>query len=121
MQDRLQVLVVDDDRHMVKTLCDILRHKGYEPIPAYSGEEAVAGVTAKVPDCVLMDIGMPGLDGVETLTAIRVRAPGVPVVLMSAYVTATREIEARHQGIEALLTKPVNIQQILGFLDQLKE
>jgi CheY-like chemotaxis protein len=42
MSEKLKVLVVDDDRRMVKTICDILRVKGYEALPAYSGEEAVA-------------------------------------------------------------------------------
>jgi CheY-like chemotaxis protein len=121
MKDGLQVLVVDDDRRMVKTLCDILCLKGHDSIPAYHGGEAVEKVKAAIPDCVLMDIRMPGTDGVDTLQAIRELAPGLPVVLMSAYVTDERARGARDLGVDALLTKPVDVQHILCFLDRLKE
>jgi CheY-like chemotaxis protein len=78
MSDQLQVLVVDDDRGMVKTISDILRIKGYEAVPAYSGEEAVEKVKGESPECVLMDIKMPGIDGVGALKLIRDAAPIFP-------------------------------------------
>src|SRR6266567_2279656 len=71
MGDKVKVLVVDDDRRMVRTICDILRVKGYEAVPAYSGEEGVDKVKGESFDCVLMDIKMPGIDGVEALQMIR--------------------------------------------------
>ena len=58
---------MDDDRRMVKTICDVLKVKGYEAIEAYSGEEALKKVKADIPDCILMDIKMPGINGVEAL------------------------------------------------------
>ncbi|OHB25144.1 MAG: hypothetical protein A2X84_09085 [Desulfuromonadaceae bacterium GWC2_58_13] len=121
MNVKLQVLVVDDDQLMVKTLCDILRLKGHDPIAAHSGEEAVAQVRTGCPDCVLMDIKMQGMDGVEALKRIRKSVPGLPVVLMSAFVTEERMTEAKGHGVHALLTKPVEVPRILAFLDRLKE
>ncbi|MDO9080739.1 MAG: response regulator, partial [Desulfuromonadales bacterium] len=84
MNGKLKILVVDDDRRMVRTICDILQVKGYEPLPAYCGEEAVKMVQQQEFDCVLMDIRMPGIDGVAALKRIKDVAPDTPVVLMSA-------------------------------------
>ena len=121
MSDQLKVLVVDDDRRMVKTICDILRVKGYEAVPAYSGEEAVEKVKEELPACVLMDIKMPGIDGVATLKLIRDAFPNLPVLLMSAYVTGEQEEEAKRQGAYAVLTKPIDFEGILSFLSLLRK
>lgn len=119
MKERIKVLVVDDDQRMVKTICDILMVKGYEAVPAYSGEEAVEAVKAHSPDCVLMDIKMPGLSGVEALGLIREMAPELKVVLMSAYATDEQAEEVKQQGGCAVLTKPVDFQLVLSFLSLL--
>ncbi len=89
VRDHVKVLVVDDDRRIVKTTCDILRVKGYEAVPAHSGSEALELVRSCDPDCVLMDIKMPGMDGVETVKRIKSLFPDLPVILMSAYAEIT--------------------------------
>ncbi|MEW6110035.1 MAG: response regulator [Nitrospirota bacterium] len=121
MDEKLKVLVVDDDRRMVKTVCDILKVKGHEPAAAYTGEEAVEKVKSRDPDCVLMDIRMPGINGIETLKLIKGVAPDTPVVLMSAYATEELAVDARQQGAYALLNKPVDIQIVLSFLSLLRK
>ncbi len=113
--------MVDDDRRMVKTICDILMVKGYDSVKAYSGEEAVEKVASEAPDCVLMDIKMPGIDGVEALTMIKGASPELPVVLMSAYASYEKTEEAKRQGAYGVLAKPVDIQQILSFLAILRK
>ena len=113
----VKILVVDDDRRIVKTTCDILRVKGHEPVAAYSGEEAVAMVRAAAPECVLMDIKMPGISGVAALGQIKAIAPALPVILVSAYATDDLLEEAKQLGAHAVLTKPLNIQAVLSFLD----
>lgn len=117
----MKILVVDDDRRIVKTTCDILKIKGHEAVAAYSGEEGVEKVRTDVPDCVLMDIKMPGISGVEALKQMKQAAPGLPVVLVSAY--ATNEIieEAKQAGAYAVLSKPLNIQMVLSFLSLLRK
>jgi DNA-binding NtrC family response regulator len=117
----MKILVVDDDRRIVKTTCDILKIKGHEAVAAYSGEEGVEKVGADVPDCVLMDIKMSGISGVEALKQMKQVAPGLPVVLVSAY--ATNEIieEAKQAGAYAVLSKPLNIQMVLSFLSLLRK
>jgi DNA-binding NtrC family response regulator len=110
------VLVVDDDRRMVKTICDILKAKGFAAAPAFTGEEAVEMVRAERPDCVLMDFKMPGINGIEALRMMKEIAPDLPVVLMSAYATGDQAEEAKREGAYSVLTKPIDIQQVLSFL-----
>ena len=121
MSERTKVLVVDDDQRIVKTLYDILTIKGYEPIEANSGEEAVEKVKSDAPDCVLMDIRMPGLTGIETLKIIREMVPGLPVILMSGYATEEQKIEAKEHGAYTILNKPIDIQAVLSFLSVLRK
>lgn len=117
----MRILVVDDDPQIVRTTCDILRIKGYQPIPAFSGEAAVEHVRASAPDCVLMDIKMPGISGVEALKLMKALVPRLPVVLVSAYATDELVAEARSLGAQGVLGKPVNFQAILSFLETLRE
>src|ERR1700691_2139857 len=104
-QTPVKILVVDDDRRIVKTTCDILRIKGYQPIAAFTGEEGVEKVRTDPPDCVLMDIKMPGISGVEALKRMKAIAPSLPVVLVSAYATTDLMEEAKKAGAYAVLSK----------------
>ncbi len=115
-----KVLVVDDDQRMARTTCDILRIKGYSAIEAHTGEESLERIRSGLPDCVLMDIKMPGTDGMEILKKIKIISPGLPVVLMSAYVTEELAKEARRQGAYGVLTKPIDFQMVLSFLSLLR-
>jgi two-component system, NtrC family, response regulator HydG len=115
----LKILVVDDDRRIVQTTCDILKIKGYEPIPAYSGMEGVEKVRADLPDLVLMDFKMPDINGVEALKQMHLVSPALPVVLVSAYATEETIQEAKFAGAYALLSKPLNFQMVLSFLSLL--
>lgn len=117
----MKILVVDDDRRIVKTTCDILKIKGYEPIAAYTGEEGVEKVKSDPPDCVLMDMKMPGINGVEAMKQMQEIIPDLPVVLISAYATNELLNEAKLSGAYAVLNKPMNFQVILSFLSLLRK
>lgn len=117
----MKILVVDDDHRIVKTTCDILKIKGYEPIAAYSGEEGVEKVRRDAPDCVLMDIKMTGINGVEAMKRMKKIIPALPVVLVSAYATDDLMEEAKRAGAYAVLSKPLNFPMILSFLSLLRK
>ncbi|OYY74073.1 MAG: response regulator [Gammaproteobacteria bacterium 28-57-27] len=117
----MKILVVDDDPRIVKTTCDILNIKGHESIAAYSGEEGVEKVRQDPPDCVLMDIKMPGISGVEALKRMKKMVPALPVVLVSAYATDDLLEEAKRAGAYAVLSKPLNFPMILAFLSLLRK
>jgi two-component system response regulator HydG len=121
MNDTLRILVVDDDPSMVKTLLDIFKVKGYEAEAAYSGPEALAKVAAGQFDCILSDIKMPKVNGVELYRAIRASQPDLPVVLMTAYSTDSLVKEGLKEGAIACLTKPLDINALLGFLSSLRK
>ncbi|MDD2926609.1 response regulator [Rhodoferax sp.] len=115
----MKILVVDDDRRIVKTTCDILKLKGHEAIAAYSGEEGVEKVKSDPPDCVLMDIKMTGINGVEAMKQMREITPTLPIVLVSAYATDELMEAAKRAGAYAVLSKPLNFPVILSFLSLL--
>ena len=119
MSERLRILVVDDDRRMAKTLVDILRVKGYEAEAAHSGPEAIEKVEKGHFGCVLTDIKMPGISGVELYRAIKTVRPDLPVVLMTAYSTDRLVKEGLEEGAIAALTKPLNINALLSFFSSL--
>jgi DNA-binding NtrC family response regulator len=117
----MKILVVDDDRRIVKTTCDILKIKGHEAIAAYTGEEGVDTVKRDRPDCVLMDIRMPGISGVEAMKQMRSVIPDLPIVLVSAYATEDTVTEAERAGAYAVMSKPLDFQVILSFLSLLRK
>jgi two-component system, NtrC family, response regulator HydG len=116
MKPKTKILVVDDDRRMAKTICDILRVKGFEVQEVNSGEVAIGKIKSETPDCVLMDIKMDGIDGIETLKIIKSVVPDLPVVLMSAYATEEQARAAKKLGAYSVLGKPIDIQGLLSFL-----
>lgn len=119
MSEKLHILIVDDDRKMAKTLVDIFMVEGYEAQAAYSGSEALNKVKRSHFDCVLSDIKMPEVDGVELYKAIKVLRPDLPVVLMTAYSELVQE--GLEEGAIATLTKPLDINLLLSFLSSLRK
>lgn len=117
----LKVLIVDDDRRMARTIYDILKVKGFDAVQAYSGEEAVEKVKSDKPDCVLMDVKMPGMNGIEVLKIIKKLSPDLPVVLISAYATEEQAAEGKRHGAYAILPKPMDLQIVLSFLNILRK
>ena len=85
---RRRILVVDDDRRTVKTLCDVLHAHSWEAAAAYSAEEAIRTATTQTFTAVLMDVRMGEGSGVDAFRAIRRIQPHVPVVLMTSHATA---------------------------------
>ncbi len=121
MSETLRILVVDDDHSMAKTLVDILKVTGYEAEAAHSGAKALEKVAERPFDCVLTDIKMPEVDGVELYRAIKARQPELPVVLMTAYSTDKLVEEGLEEGAIANLTKPLDINLLLSFFTYLRK
>jgi two-component system, NtrC family, response regulator HydG len=110
------VLVVDDDVGMVDTLVDILSARRYRVGTAYSGEAAVAMVRQMAYDAVLMDIQMPGLNGVEALRQIKGLAPKLSVIMMTAFTRDELVEEARQATAVTVLPKPLDMDSVLTLL-----
>jgi CheY-like chemotaxis protein len=115
-----RVLVVDDDRQMVKTIRAILDHRGWESIPAYSGEEAVEAASGEPPfGAVLMDVRMPGMNGVEACQKMHAAHPDMPVILMTAYAAQEILTQARRAGVVTIIPKPLPWPKLMAHLDRL--
>jgi two-component system response regulator HydG len=113
-----RVLIVDDERLMVKTLGDIVRLHGWEADGAYSGESAVEAVRGREYAVVLMDIRMTGINGVEAFKAMKEIRPDIRVVLMTAYTATEVLAEAEREGALRILSKPVALAGLIEVLEQ---
>ena len=119
MSEKLRILIVDDDRRMAKTLLDILKIQGNEAEAAYSGPDALDKVKKGHFDCVLTDIKMPQMNGVELYRAIKNIQPELPVVFMTAYSELVKE--GLKEGAIATLNKPLDINLLLSFFSSLRK
>ena len=114
------VLIVDET-NMRRTLADILRDEGYEVTAAATGEEAVELCSKGDYDIVLMDVRMPGMDGVEAFRQIRRHQEGVRVILMSAYGLEDLKRVALDEGAIAFLAKPLDLGQTVKLIREVKD
>jgi two-component system nitrogen regulation response regulator NtrX len=112
-----RILVVDDEESILRCLEGVLRDEGYEVVVAGSGEEALEKVEAEHPDVVLLDVWLPGIDGMETLESLRARLPGLPVVMMSGHGTIETAVQATSLGACDFIEKPLNLDRVLLALD----
>jgi two-component system response regulator HydG len=119
MSCALRILIVDDDTNMAKTTAAVLRIKGYGAETAYSGSEALDKMVEDSFDCLLSDIKMPGINGVELYRAIKVQRPRLPCILMTGYSSDNLVQEGLREGALAVLTKPVKIEKMLAMLAQI--
>ena len=115
------ILVVDDDATVGRTFQQFLTLEGHEVELANGGEEALERVAGTPPDLVLMDIRMPGLDGLGALRRMRETAPRVAVILMTAYGTSQTSIDAMRLGAFDYLMKPPDLDHLLAVIDRALE
>jgi len=116
-----RILIVDDDQRMTRTLADILKLSGYEAVEAASGPQALESARTQTFDCVLSDVRMPDMNGVELHRLLRQAQPGLPVVLMTAYAADELVRQGLDEGIVGALNKPLDIAHLLGFFASLAE
>jgi len=108
-----QILVVDDEAPMQKYLSSNLKARGYEVLIASDGSEALKLLDEHTFDLVILDIGLPGPDGFEVLSATR-RASQVPVLMLSARGRETDKVTALDLGADDYLTKPFGVEELLA-------
>lgn len=115
------VLVVDDEALTVRTISRGLREEGFEVFTAASGEEALKTFAGEKPDLTLLDIVLPGVDGVEVLRQIKTTSPNSIVLMMSAYHMVDRAVEAMKLGAFDYLIKPFHLTDMLATLRRATE
>ncbi len=111
-----KVLMVDDEEEFVRTLDERMQMRNLETSVALSGEEAMKKLEEDPPDVLLVDLKMPGMDGMEVLRRAREAYPGVEVVMLTGHGSEADEAEARRLGVFDYLRKPVALDQLMKIL-----
>jgi two-component system, cell cycle response regulator DivK len=114
-----RILVVEDNPLNLKLVRDVLQFAGYDVIEAESGEDGLRAARADPPDLVLMDIQLPGIDGIETLKRLRQATLGrdVPVVAVTAFAMAEDRERASLAGFDGYVEKPISVRELPGQIE----
>jgi two-component system KDP operon response regulator KdpE len=110
-----KVLVVDDEPALRRTLAILLRARGYEVVSAADGRSGLAAVPAEHPDVVVLDLGLPDLDGVDVVRSLRGWSP-VPILVLSGRLDARQKVAALDAGADDYVTKPFDVEELLARL-----
>jgi two-component system response regulator MprA len=108
----MRVLVVDDDRAVRDALRRVLALDGYEVQSAEGGAEAIEAVAQAVPDAVVLDIGMPGIDGLEVCERLRLLGNRVPILMLTARVEISDRVAGLDAGADDYLIKPFDVNEL---------
>ena len=117
------ILIVEDNEKNMKLARDVLQSRGYVTLEAVTGEDGVRIAVEKKPDLVLMDIQLPGINGIEALRQVRAD-PGcarIPIVAFTASVTATDRSQISAAGFDGFLSKPINLREFLETVKRMLE
>ncbi len=110
--ERVRVLVVDDEEDFATALVSRLVRRGFDAVPAFSGQQALTRLRAAPADVIVLDLKMPGMDGLETLREVRRLDPHVQVVVLTGHGTVTAGIDGMQLGAADFLQKPTSIEQL---------
>jgi two-component system, cell cycle response regulator DivK len=109
------ILIVEDNEKNMKLVRDVLQVKGYRTVEAGSAEDGIALAQAQKPDLVLMDIQLPGMNGIEALGVLRADpdTAGIPVIAVTASVMQQDRKQITEAGFDAYIGKPINLKEFL--------
>jgi CheY-like chemotaxis protein len=113
-------VLVADDNEVAQRLCRrVLEKAGHKVLTASDGQEAVNLALENSPDIILMDVAMPGMDGLEAMRQIRAQKPGITVVIASAHSMASDRERFLAAGADDVLSKPFKLTDLTGVVDRL--
>ncbi|MEI7590264.1 MAG: sigma-54 dependent transcriptional regulator, partial [Deltaproteobacteria bacterium] len=107
------ILIVDDEESIRKSLCGILKDEGFKAITAKSGEDALKMMADENPQIVILDIWLPGIDGLETLKTIKKEYPNTAVIMISGHGTIETAVKATKMGAIDFIEKPVSMDNLI--------
>ena len=111
--EKIKILLVDDEQEFVETLSERIRMRDHDSEVALDGEQALKKMDDDLPDVVVLDLKMPGMDGMEVLRKIRKAYPKVQVIMLTGHGSEKDEEEARKLGAFEYLQKPVEIETLM--------
>jgi DNA-binding NtrC family response regulator len=116
-----RILLVDDDRAFRVSTSTLLREEGYRVVEAENGQAAVETLKEGGFDLILLDLRMPGVDGIQIVEVLRRWGEGIPILMISGYGTVETAVKALHTGADDFLTKPVEPDVLTGKVADLLE
>ncbi len=108
-----KILIIDDEPEICKMVTEFLFDAGYSASYALSGPEGLAMIKRDFPSLVLLDVGMPGMDGAEVMRLIREQFPSLPVVVLTGHRDTETVKKMMVLGAAEYLTKPINLETLL--------
>lgn len=114
------ILVVDDEPQMRRVLRTTLIARDYKVIEAGSGEDALKKFSGEPCDCILLDLNLPGMNGIDTCRAIR-KSSGVPVIIVSIRDSEKDHVAAREAGADDYVTKPFGLDDLLSRIQTIRQ
>jgi DNA-binding NtrC family response regulator len=122
MTEKLEanVLLVDDEEQFLDALSQRLQTRGLKVDAVTSGEDAVKQVEDQNFDAIVVDLAMPGIDGIETLRRIKEKRPDLEIIMLTGHATVKSGIEAMKLGAEDFLEKPVDLNELLQKIGEAK-
>ncbi|MCJ7687518.1 MAG: response regulator [Desulfobacteraceae bacterium] len=111
--EKMKMMLVDDEKRFLSTTKKLLSRKGYDVLTATSGTEALEELRAHNIHVVILDVKMPGMDGIETLKAIKRTYPLVEVIMLTGHGTVDSAVEGLKSGATDYLTKPTDVQDLI--------
>jgi DNA-binding NarL/FixJ family response regulator len=116
-----RLLVVDDEAKLLRAVAMCLRSEGYEVITARSGTEALVRLTEAIPDLIITDIRMPGMDGHALARSLRAspRTDMIPIIFLTAKDTREDRIAGFRTGVDAYVTKPFDTEEMLAIVSSI--
>ena len=113
MKIREKILVVEDEKSICHFISSTLSNNGYDPMESHSGKEALSMISSYCPDVVILDLGLPDMDGLEILKELRSWS-NLPVVVVSARTHERDKVDALDLGADDYLTKPFGTDELLA-------
>jgi two-component system, NtrC family, response regulator AtoC len=107
------ILIVDDDQKIRSVLSEILQAKGFSAIQAAGGKQSLELVRKAAPDVILLDLKMPGMDGMETLAELKIISPDIPIIIITAHGDVPTAVDAIKSGAYDFLVKPPDFDHLL--------
>ena len=115
----MKILIAEDEKDMSKAICAILNHQGYETHAAFDGLEALELAQENTYDCMVFDIMMPKMDGLEALRRVRASGDMTPVIMLTAKTQVDDRVEGLDAGADDYLTKPFAMKELIARIKSL--
>ena len=111
---KFKLLLVDDEEEFVRALAERLKMRDLESDTVFDGDQALSFVDEKEPDVMVLDLKMPGIDGIEVLRRVKKTYPNLQVIILTGHGTEKDEERARRLGAFDYMQKPVDIDDLVG-------